>query len=392
MDLNQIFEFPLPEICVEAEKIHINLTEENSGQLHIKNVGFGNLNGVIVSKTDCIFFENYEFEGNNIFIKYEIKPYAYFMGEFIKSEITIISNGGEISIPVFIQNPSTNYLVCKEEKIKTIRDFYKYFKKNNKDAIRVFNSYEFILWLKKMDFSHIDITEVILEDKNRQRAIDNFFILTGIKEKAKFMIVEDFYRYRYFNKNEDEIIGIVSLKIIGEGYLESDIFLENNYDWISLDKYKITNKDFDTDGNCFLHFKINKNKIKRNFEREKILFSGIEKAVTVELQIKPPIEIIFERQFFETADTGSISIINNTGKDILIKVLPKDNFVKFEGEKYLIGKHTELKFDIKIAGFLKAQIDFTRRPYIESEILFKAQFDDKIFKDNRKIYIGNSFI
>lgn len=392
MDLRDIFEYPLPIIQVDTEKIAINMNDFNGGLINIKNIGGGNLMGKIFSNTDCIILHEEEFEGNNISVEYEIVPSIYNSGDFIKSEIIILSNGGEVVIPIFIAISNFDYLLCIREKIYTIKEFYNYYLKNTKEAIRIFNSFEFMIWLKKIDFMHIDITEVFLKDANKQRGIDNFFIIAGVKEKATLDFEETTYKYKYFNKNESDIVGIIPLKMIGKGYFEEDIFLQKECDWLILETNKIFNKDFDELGNYNLNFKIIKSKLKKGFEKNKIMFGKNQKSIGIEICKKQPIQIVCEREYYETIDTGNIKVINNLGEDLLIEILPKDTFINFEGEKYLVGKYAEIKFNIKLTGFLKAQLDFIKKPYMDTEILIKAQFGDKIFKDKKIIHIGNSFI
>ena len=393
MDLKDFLEYPLPNMQIDIDKIAINMNEKNSGVINIKNIGGGILSGDIVSNTECLILDTNNFLGNDIKIEYSVVPSIYSSGDFIKSEIVIISNGGQVYIPVYITIANFDYLECGKEKIYTIKEFYSYYLKNYIEAIRIFYSYEFILWLKNINYKHIDVVEEILKDANKQRAIDNFFVLTKMKEKAYIQISQKYFKYKYFTrKTEADIIGIIPLKLIGTGYFEEDISLEEGAEYIKLSKSKITNKDFDNNGIFNLEFKILKNKINSFFERKKIIFNKINENVIIEISKKKPIEIIFEKEYFSTTDKGTLKILNNTEEDIVIEIVPKDTFVFFEGKKYLISKYTEIGFDIKLTGFLKAQMDFTKKPNIESEILIKAILGDTIYKMQKNIYVGNSLI
>ena len=249
-----------------------------------------------------------------------------------------------------------------------------------------------MIWLKNINYKHIDIVEELLKDVNKQRAIDNFFVLSKIKEKAYIEILQKNFRYKYFNtKSDSEIIGTIPIKLIGTGYFEEDIILED-VDFIKLNKNKITNRDFDENGIFNLEFIVIKNKINSFFERRKVMFNKTNENVIIEISKKNPIEIIFERNYFNPTDKGVLKILNNTDEDVIIEIMAKDTFVFFEGKKYLISKYTEIGFDIKLTGFLKAQMDFTKKPNIESEILIKAILGDSIYKMQKNIYIGNSLI
>ena len=136
MDLKEFLEYPLPIIQIDIDKIAINMNEKNSGVINIKNVGGGTLLGDIVSNTDCIILDTEEFSGNNISIGYSVVPAIYSSGDFIKSEITIISNGGSINIPVYINISNFDYLKCNQEKIYTIKEFYQYLLNSSKLSIK----------------------------------------------------------------------------------------------------------------------------------------------------------------------------------------------------------------------------------------------------------------
>ena len=393
MDLKNFLEYPLPSIQVDIEKIAINMNEKNNGIINIKNIGGGNLCGYVVSNIDCIVFEQETFEGNNIMLQYTIQPSVYTNGDFIKSEIIITSNGGEVYIPVFINIATFDYLKCGDFIAYTIEDFYNYHLKNYIESIRIFYSYEFMLWLKNINYENIQIVEEILKDANKQRAIDNFFILANMKQKAYIQIMQKSFKYKYFETTKNnEIIGTIPIKIIGTGYLEEDVTLDDEIDFIKISKNKITNKDFDENGIYNLQFKIFKNKIQNFYERRKILFNKLKENVIIEIIKKTPIEILFEKQYFNTTDKGVVKILNNTEQEVVIEFVPKDTFIFFEGKKYVVSKYSEINFNIKLSGFLKAQMDFSKKPVLESEILIKAVFGDVVYKTQKNIYIGNSLI
>lgn len=393
MNLNEFLEQPLPIIKIDTEKIAINMNDKTEGYISIKNIGGGLLCGQIISNTECILLEQDSFCSNDINIKYSLASSVYSNGEFIKSSISIVSNGGEINIPLYITISNFEFLNCGEEKIYDIKEFYHYYLKNYLEAIRIFYSYDFMIWLKRINFKHIDVVEEILQDANKQRAIDNFFILCKLKEKASLKILQTSFKYKYTKNDENMFIeGYIPLKLIGNGYFEETIIKPFNSDFIKLDMEKITNKDFDEDNNLNLKFIIDKSKVNNYFERKKLLFDKAKENVIIELSEKLPVETILERQYFNTTDNGVLKVINNTNKELIIEIIPKDTFVIFSSKKYLIEKFQNINFNIKLSGFLKAQMDFTKKPNLESEILIKVILDDEIYKFEKTIYVGNSLI
>lgn len=392
MDLKNFLECPLPKIQIDIEKIAINMKENTSGEIHIKNVGGGTLCGDVISNTDCIVIENDNFFGNDIVIKYDIVPSIYSSGDFIKSELIIVSNGGQIYIPVFINISNFDYLKCGDDKVYTVKEFYQYYLKNYIEAIRVFYSYEFILWLKNIKYEQIEVVEEFLKDANKQRAIDNFFVFSKIKEKATISIKQTKFSYKYFHTDDENVIvGNVCIYLKGSGYFEDVISLDRNVDFITLDKTKITNKDFQ-DGVFNLEFKIQKDKLTNFFEKVKILLNKCQESVIIEISKKNPIEIIFEKTYFSTVDKGVLKILNNTNKDVVVEIVPKDTYIFFKAKQYLVSKYLEIDFDIKLSGFLKAQMEFLKRTSMQSEILVKVMFKDSSYSMQKNIFIGSSLV
>ncbi len=392
MDFNNFLEQPLPIIKIDIEKIAINMNDKTEGIINITNIGGGILEGEILSGTECIVLEKHKFFGNEISIKYSLASSVYSNGEFIKSYINIISNGGEKLIPLYITISNFEFLVCEDEKIYDIKEFYQYYLKNYLSAIKIFYSYDFIIWLKRINFKHIDIVEELLQDSNKQRAIDNFFILCRQKQKAKIEILQKKFSFKYILSENEKLEAIIPIKLIGDGYFEDKIIMPINADFIEMEKQKITSKDFDNNKNCYLKFYIDKSKITKPYERKKIRFDKAKEDIIIEIIEKSPIEIILERQYFSTVDKGILKIINNTTNDIEIEIISKDTFVNFKQEIYLIKDMLEIEFDIKLSGFLKAQMEFTRKPNIESGILIKAILRDEPYRIEKAIYIGNSLI
>lgn len=391
MSLNNIFEYPLPKIQVDLQKISINTSNQTEGKFNIKNIGGGELKGQVLTNTNCIILHNEVFESNNIDIHYYITPSIYNNGDFIKSEIIIISNGGEIIIPIEIKIFKSNYLQYVNNKFYTIKEFYDFYTKNHKEAIKLFNSFEFVIWLKNIKFKHIDIVENFLKDSNKQRAIDNFFVLSKVKEKASFFILENKIIYDYYTLN-DETFGNIKLKLDGQGYFENKILKDNNCDWFFIQNEIINSKDFDENGEFNLKYKIIKHYIKNLFQKTKIKFSNKAEFIDIEIYKKFPINFVLEKYYYEMFDTGIFKIYNNFYENVFIEILPKDTFIKFEKEKYLIKEYQEIKFNIKITGFLKAQIDFNKTPFISTDILINAIIKNKVFKFKKTIFIGNNFI
>ena len=69
--------------------------------------------------------------------------------------------------------------------IANIAEFYEYSLVNSDGARRMFTDSEFYMLLLATGYPYLEVYENLHKDANRERAMDNFFILSGLKEETK---------------------------------------------------------------------------------------------------------------------------------------------------------------------------------------------------------------
>jgi len=392
--INSKFDFPLPKINTIVDEIYEEVDSIKQGYIKIENVGGGILEGKISSNSNSILFMPDEFVSNNIKIAYNINVSMYSKGEIVKTEIIISSNGGEKIIPINIK-VIENVIHTKEGiAIKKLDDFLNYSKQYSIEARRLLCSNDFMIWLKNINFADIDIVESLINDSNKERALDNFLILCKLKKRAFTTSDKDCINIKINDYNKREIEGKIKLYKNGWGYIDDELFIKNNSDWLSINKNKITSKDFDDNNEAEITYYVNVDAIKTKYEKDSIVIKGTEKReIKFWIINESLINVKITKMYFDLNDTGFIEIENNTKEsELTFEIISDENCVKFEGYKYRVGKYAKIPFNIKVSGIQKAQNEIFKKPFIDAKIYIKTTVGKNVLKYEKKIRICDTII
>jgi len=391
--INSKFDFPLPKINIIVDEIYEEVDSIKQGYIKIENTGGGMLKGKISSNSNSILFMPDEFASNNIKIAYNINVSMYSKGEIIKSEIVISSNGGEKIIPINIK-VIENVIHTKEGiTIKRLDDFLNYSKQYSIEARRLLCSNDFMIWLKNTNFGDIDIVESLINDSNKERALDNFLILCKLKKRAFTTSDKDCINIKINDYDKKEIEGKIKLYKNGWGYIDDELFIKNNSEWLSINKNKITSKDFDENNEAEIIYYIDVNVIESKYEKDSIVIKGTEKKeIKFWIINEPLVSVKIMKMYFDLNDTGFIEIENNTKGDLLFEIVADESCVKFDGYKYLVGKYAKIPFKIKVSGIQKAQNEIFKKPFIDAKIYIKTTVGKNVLKYEKKIRICDTII
>lgn len=389
MEFQNLFENPLPIIKSDVEKIVFNINGIGEGYIHIENIGGGILKGEILSNTNCICFDKNSFETNDISLRYEVDTSFLSQGDRIKSNIVIISTGGELNIPVVINVMAKPFLTADKTEIFTLKDFYAYAKNNKLEARRILCSNDFMLWLKLNGFEHIDVLEDIIEDADKERALDNFFVLSEVKKKANIQIEKNIVEYKIKNNSDSVIKDCIKIKKIGLGYINAKIYKKNNSDWLIIHSEKLVGKDFDENRETELNFEILTDKIEKNTEEEIIIETDKKISVKIRAIKLPKIRFKVNKQCFSFEDKGQIYIENYTGEKMLVEIKASDSSIRFEKESLVIEDSALIDFKVKTSGIIKNMLEIQKSPYLDAVIALTAKLEDNTeVKFEEKIIIG----
>lgn len=387
------FEYPMTKISANVSKIAEEVLDICDGSICVKNLGGGVLVGNIMADSEAVLFEETMFEGNDVCLKYTIDVRNYEPQKLLKFDIYIVSNGGELTIPVFIKVLKNIFYTDDGYKISNIRDFFSYSKRKPKKAADIFYLKEFYDWLVKINFEYTNIVKMLLKESNKEKALENFFVFCKIKRRPFTDVVEKNINVVVKPFQKDIVMGSIVVLKKGHGYIYRKIDLKYNFEWIKLDKKEITSEDFDDENRCYINYEIDPMLIDGNFSKECVL---IDESTEAEICVRklPKIVVSLSDEVYEYEDSGFISIENNCGKDLLFEVEAKDSFIEFEAKHYIVGEKDKIPFKIKrskINSFL-SRVSFNKKLYTESEIYIKTFFDNKLIKKCEKVVLGVSLL
>jgi len=139
--------------------------------------------GHIISRYPGLSFSPSEWTGSRQVINYKLTPEAGRSG-VIETCAYICSNGGETSLPITINHAPMVIQTEEGHNISTIEEFYRYATDHPVQAHRLFASSEFYMFLLSTGYEYLDLYERFHKDVNKERGLDNFFVLSKLKSNT----------------------------------------------------------------------------------------------------------------------------------------------------------------------------------------------------------------
>lgn len=385
MDFKEQFEKPLPMINRDNKKIYIETSGNCEGSFLIKNDGGSIISGKVMSNSRFISFEPENFHGNDSKINFYIDLELYKPGDVFKSNVVILSNGGEHTMEFHIK--VTPYALETKEgiKITSLKEFYRYAKEYPIQARMLFSNHEFMMWLYTSGYEYMDLYEKFLLDTNKERALDNFLIMNKLKKKADIEFMDKSISIDIPTFQTNSVKGVIPVKRIGLGYIEKNI--KHSASWLNIEQDKISSLDFDSDNIAYIPYSIEPIQLKNNANFDKVTIG--EKSICFKAIKTEYLKITFDREFLGFKDSGNLIIKNNSGNKVPVNIYTKDNFIKFEGTKYYIDDFARIPFYVDVPVMLTARLSISKQPSLESELYIESVFNEKIFTKTIKIVIGS---
>jgi len=386
IDVVALYEHPLPVLDINVEKIKAEAAGNVSGGFVIKNKGGGNLSGKILSNSKAVTFSPREFTGRNIKVDYFINLAQYKSGDELRTSAVIMSNGGEKTLPVFVKVIPARIVTKEEIDLASLSDFAEYSVKYPLSARQLFMSVEFENWLSVSNNPHMDSYSEFIKDADKERALDNFFIISGLKKKSKALpqakritaTVNPFEKLPY--------TGDIRLVRDGWGHLDCEVSLLNGAKWLKMGRDRINGRDFDVNGQASLSFYISPVFLTSPVCRETVMIGG--EHIDICARTLPPLTVKTPRSSFGFNDNGKLLLYNNTGRDLTIEILPEDNYLKLEGRLFFIGKYAEIPFEVRLGALQVSRLRLTKQPAISTGIHISASEEFIKYKKRIEINIG----
>jgi len=402
----------------------------SGGSFTIQNAGGGQLSGHILPRLQGLDFSPSQWTGNNQVITYtlsqsgaeelsnilsrgisegqdnESQSTSEAAANHIKSQAYISSTGGETTLPITITSAPMTIQTDEGPTISSTQDFYNYAQSHPAAARRLFTSSEFYMLLLSTNYPHMEIYEILHKDVNRERALDNFFMLSGQKSKTQLTL-------------ETQKLGIVLkpaiktqakfyVKKSDSGYADAPIIPLSDSPWLSLSTTRLASSDYDKENRAEIGITIDPAHMPSPFVRAQIqigpepigsnvkyISDNINSAdnnanhtnniLDLTVRRAAPFTLRLPRVGYRYEDRGSIEIENNTGSDMTIEVYSRDRYVRFYANTYVIGTAHSIPFEIRPTAFASAQRLFRSLPYISTYVDVRAHCPGQVF--HRRLYL-----
>jgi hypothetical protein len=301
-----------------------------------------------------------------------------------------MSNGGEKAIPLIIKVIPASITTPEDIRLASLKDFLAYAKKYPAQARRMFTSPDFMMWLTDMGYEYMDIFEHLVHDSNKERALENFFILSKLKNRALLSTERKTFYVDIGPEQKDLISGEITIRKTGWGFVEADVVSDDGEDWFAVSPERLTTGMFSHsepepgDDTAVVKYTINTAKLKNKINKATVKITG-GISVTVVAKKKGYITVSANKSCYDAEDSGTLNITNNCGEDIMLDITTRDGFVKFDGKRYYMGATAQIPFSVKLNALQMAQMGLKQRLFFESEIYITTHIGTKVINRTVKV-------
>ena len=386
-------ESPLPILSVSIDSLNVETKDRHTGKFKIKNIGGGLLVGRVISRMPGLSFDADKFCGNSHEVHYswDSAQAGIKTGQSIEGVVYVSSNGGEKTIPISLKYTRMSILSTGGTIIANLTDFYEYSLVNSDGARRMFTDSEFYMLLLATGYPYLEVYENLHKDANRERAMDNFFVLSGLKEETKVFAKQ--HKLEFSSNNNEPLRGRLEVGKSDSGYASTEIVKAQGASWLNLSTGRLSTLDFNKQFVANVNFTIDPSKVEASFAREEIIIGSEpmpDKSNVVEVIFRRPIPFsaALNRESFRFEDTGHLIVHNRTGKTITVEPFCQDNYIRFGAKRFVVAEYEEIPFDVKLTAFLGAQVYFRKIAYLKASIEVKISLPGVTHKRILPIIVG----
>ncbi|MDF2473604.1 MAG: hypothetical protein K0R21_1386 [Anaerocolumna sp.] len=273
-----IFEYITPDILLSKEEVQDNVAAGSSysGSFTIMNSNHTPIKGVLYTSSSWLELDRTNFSEVENTIGYCIRAEMNEPGDMLDGFIRIVSDCGELQIPVHM-NVEAPYCITSIGKIKDLFQFANLAKTDWDEALKLFQSDEFINVFLYYDRQYVVLYQNLLKSKSVNQAMEEFLI--EIHKKLRITISVDKLYFNYQIREEsfqDKII----LSKDSWGYAK--IWVTTDAPFLSLEHKIIQSDDF-TCNTYPLEFVIDPVSMAAGNHYGRIYISTVYQTITVEV-------------------------------------------------------------------------------------------------------------
>jgi len=398
-------EYPLPILKLAVSDLVIEAQGNHQVTFNIRNTGGGTLEGRIISPNAYLSFEPEQWEGNRkqILCRFSPNPSERPEGaEFSAKQGTggwrpgdvrtlhaqILSNGGEAVLPITVRLAKRAVTTKSGAVIANLSDFFSYAEKFPEEAQQHFADSDFFTLLKAMDFPYLDAYTLLTKEANRFRALDNFFILAGLKKRTALLATQLEIEHRSFDNSM--IYGHFQIQKSDSGYAEANIIKKSP--WLKLSKSRLKPLDFKQENTATIKYSIDPLLITGRYAREIVTVESQDDMKDTSLEIifkRPlPLKAWLPREGYRFKDEGIIMVENKTNKPIMVQLSCNEAFIRFFQQEYKVEGRLQIPFIVKLPPLQSAQMLFRKIPSLFANIEVKAVYKDTAISKTLSLTAG----
>ena len=389
------YDYPLPVLDMDRDYIQIETKDRFEGSFDVRNTGGGVLKGYVFSRCPGLVFKPEEWEGNNRTINFSFSASAAGLriGETLESHFFVMSTGGERQIPISAKLTKMSLSTSDGRIIANIQDFYDYSLVKPSQARRLFTDSEFYMLLLASGYEYMEVYESLHKDPNRERAMDNFFILSGLKTRTSLELGVRRLEFTQRPGEMDMMYGQFQVRKTDNGYVEAPVTVKEESPWLTLSSGKLSASDFNEEYAAVINFSIDPTRIPNLYAREQVVVGAEPSAdgsniVEIVYRRKPSLQLRLNRDAYRYDDKGTINVVNNTGINMQVEVFCPESYIRFAARRFPVGAYGEIPFNIKLSAFMSAQLFFRKLPFLKTVIEIRATVPGQIHKKSLPIVVG----
>lgn len=251
-----VIEYNVPVLEVSVSEIEKKVYSEKAfrSSFTVYSSNDAILKGFVYSTNEKIVIEDKNFCGKTQEINFSIATEYINDGDEVIGEINVVSNGGEVVIPVKIKVESVSYTTSIGE-LKNLFHFANLVQMNYEEALTIFKSDNFAHIFLQDDFYLLSVYEGLKKSSSINVALEEFLVSANKKQPTRIVLSQNQKQYDLVTEDEGDTI-IISKE--NWGYTEIDIIVKDEF--ISVSKNRITSEDF-AGSNYEFAFQVKKDKL-----------------------------------------------------------------------------------------------------------------------------------
>lgn len=232
------FDTELPVLVISPERIECNLHPGENFQGSFKLRGDKELRGYLTISSPRMTCSVTSFRGTENVIYYKFDGRGMGIGEVVKGKIDIISNAGEYSLP-FVATIDKCHVSSSLGSIRNLFHFANLAQNSWNEAVRLFESENFVEIFSSHDKQYIPLYEGLLGNVDKNYALEEFLIAIRKKDEVVFWLDQDDID---FSEVEEDIRESIPLNKKHWGYFEVEV--ESDAEFLELSKKYLHQEEF----------------------------------------------------------------------------------------------------------------------------------------------------